>query len=121
MSAVVHHSSHETGSAPIEAVDRFVESAQRLVVDHIQLASLEARETVRTMVAGSLLGLVGAFLVACSWGAFMLWMYLLLAGTWSAPTRVIVLAAINLTAAVGVLGAGLRMLRRPEESPRELP
>lgn len=116
MPAVVKHSSPDTVSSPIEAVDRLVDSAQQLVVDHIELASLEARETIRTALTGTLLGLLGIILVTGSWFALMYAAYLLLEGALAAPaSRVLGLGAVNLVAGVAVLSAGLRMVRRPGE------
>ena len=106
----------------LEAVERLVDSAQQLVVDHLQLASLEVRETVRATLGGALLGLLGVLLLTFSWGALMLWAYWLLADSLSPPTCVIGLGAVNLAVSVLVIGAGLRLIRRPEkESSRELP
>lgn len=116
MPAVVQHSSPDTASSPIEAVDRLVDSAQQLVVDHIELASLEARETIRTALAGTLLGLLGIILVTGSWAALMFTAYLLLEDALVSPaSRVLAIGAVNLLAGVAVLSAGLRMVRRPGE------
>lgn len=122
MPAVAQHTSQAPVSGPIEAVDRLVDSAQQLVVDHIQLASLEARETIRATLAGTLLGLIGVILVTGSWSAVMLWAYLMLADVVPPPaTRVLALGALNLLGGLVVLGAGLRMVRGPEGEPaREL-
>lgn len=107
----------ESPPGAVGPVDRLVDSAQKLVADHVELAALELRETLRTTISGLLLGIVAALMLILSWIGFMLWGYVAMEETATPAVRILSLTLLNCAIAVTLLVFGLRAQRPQEPTP----
>jgi len=86
------------------ALDRLVDAAQQVVADQIDLARLEARETLRRTLSGAALLMLGTLLAAMAWGAITIAVHGLLVQRMAPWQSLGVIGLVN-----GLLGAGAAM------------
>jgi len=83
------------------ALDRLVDAAQQVVGDQVDLARLEAHETLRRTLSGAALLMLGTLLAAMAWGAIMIAAHGLLVQRMAPWQSLGVIGLVN-----GFLGAG---------------
>ena len=84
------------------ALDRLVDAAQQVVGDQVDLARLEAHETLRRTLSGAALLMLGTLLAAMAWGAVMIAAHALLVQRMAPWQSLGVIGLVN-----GFLGAGV--------------
>jgi hypothetical protein len=83
------------------ALDHLVDAIQQVVADQVDLARLEAHETLRRTLSGAALLMLGTLLAAMAWGAIMIAAHELLVQRMVPWQSLGVIGLVN-----GFLGAG---------------
>lgn len=87
----------------LESVVDVVEAGQRVVVDRLELLSLEARVLVRDAATSLALLLSGLGLLLAGWVALNVFMVLILAGRWGYAPATALVASFDLIAGASAL------------------
>ena len=104
---------HVVPSVP-GALDRLVDAAQQVVTDQVDLALLEAHETLRRTLSGAALLMLGTLLAAMAWGAIMIAAHDLLAQRMAPWQSLGVIGLANGFLGASAVIAGLRSARGRE-------
>jgi len=104
---------HVVPSVP-GALDRLVDAAQQVVTDQVDLALLEAHETLRRTLSGAALLMLGTLLAAVAWGAIMIAAHELLVQRMAPWQSLGVIGLVNGFLGAGAAIAGVRRARGRE-------
>jgi hypothetical protein len=104
---------HVVPSVP-GALDRLVDAAQQVVADQVDLALLEARDTLRRTLSGAALLMLGTLLAAVAWGAIMIAAHELLVQRMAPWQSLGVIGLVNGFLGAGAAIAGVRRARGRE-------
>lgn len=103
------------GSASVsDATERVIDATRGIVLDHIALILLEARTLAQSVVRGAALIIVGALLLAATWGLAMATLYAGIGDAVPAWMRLAGITSGNALIGVALVAIGLRALRRRE-------
>jgi len=104
---------HVVPSVP-GALDRVVDAAQQVVADQVDLALLEARETLRRTLSAAALLVLGTLLAAVAWCAIMIAAHELLVQRMAPWQSLGVIGLVNAFLAAGAAIAGVQRARGRE-------
>lgn len=95
-----------------DSLDRVVDAAQNVVVDHIQLVRLEVQTAVRGALQSGVLFGVGSWFLALAWVIGLMAGFTLLGPRLGANGTLLVLAAVNLAVGAVLIAFGRRTVVR---------